>query len=175
MMNIIQNLKIIKQIGYKKIAIFLVTMPCLFLISCAVKNHKQKQIEIYQSLQDTSIFCNNLLQNQGKLKFVKQHFFGAKNINLVDYINIHAQKNFINIQSISTLSTKVFENIKKEKIKISGLCWHDYSIFKFIDSLYEYYPGFVRILQLDIIKISEFSEQHPAIKMEIVCELFGGK
>ena len=164
--------RILKCIGIKKLCVFFLAVVSLIVMSSLIEAEKENRMAELEALKKSSNFAGELLKNKSKLSFISRHLFKRSANSFETYLKKVLEENHIRLVKVSHKETIDLKDVKKTKIIIEGVVWHDSSVFKLIDYLNCFSPGFVRISKVGIEKTDEISTFNPTIRMEIICELF---
>ncbi len=150
-------------------SVFLIFIS-IFIIWNAVSLYKS---DLFNKLQESELRTDPIKSfDKETIKFISEHDFSSKKIKFRKFIENLADHNLAIITKVSKsdeIKTKAFRKIQ---YKIRGYFWHDKFIFKFIDELQNFHPGFLKLLNIDMDKFSKTNIFKPSIKLELICEIF---
>jgi hypothetical protein len=146
-----------------------------FAISSIIENNKSEKLLLAQSIDKTSNMAKKLLSNKHILEFVKKHLFRKETRDFKEFVAGISNGYFAQDLEVSQGDQIELGQLVKTTYRIVGMFWHDSFIFKFIEGLKDFSPGFVRILSLEIDKFAKISSLKPVIKMETKCEIYSAK
>lgn len=129
--------------------------------------------ELFDSLQESELLAEPIKSlNQEEIKFISKHDFSDKKIMFQKFVDNLANHNFAIITTVLKSGEIKTRDFRKIEYKIKGYFWHDKFVFKFIDELQGFHPGFLKLLNIDVDKFSKANAFKPSIKLELVCEIF---
>ena len=129
--------------------------------------------ELFNNLQESELLAEPIKSfNLEEIKFISKHDFSNKKITFQKFIDNLANHNFAIITTILKSGEIKTRDFRKIEYRIRGYFWHDKFVFKFIDELQDFHPGFLKLLNIDVDKFSKANAFKPSIKLEIVCEIF---
>jgi hypothetical protein len=140
-----------------------------------IDNCKEEKLLYLQTIKITSNKIEKVTSNKPFYEFLKKHSFKQTAQDLKKFVNKLSEKYFAQGLKISLNDKIEINGIVKATYDINGIFWHDSLIFKFIQELKEFVPGFIRINYLEIDKITKISNLRPAIRMELKCEYYSAK
>ncbi|MDR3224322.1 MAG: hypothetical protein LBT03_01920 [Holosporales bacterium] len=143
------------------------------MTDCFVCSYKDDKLVELETIQNYFATVDDLVRSPEKLKFISAHLLLEEtNQSFDEFVTKIGQDNFAEIFSIEKKDEVIIGSLKKTKIKITGIFWHEDFIFEFLNSIYDFRPGFLKISQIDVDKFADISIEKPAMKLEAICEVF---
>jgi hypothetical protein len=144
----------------------------MLILSVLVSLYKGKKFVGMQELEKREADVKSIISNGEKLRFISEHGFGKANVSIESFTKDLGQKNFSEITKIYSVEESIIGTVKKTKLEIEGFFWHDLFIFEFLNEMQNFKPGFIKILSVEIDKFSKILIKKPALKVNVVCEVF---
>lgn len=164
--ELLRTIQSLIKINYSYFLAFMI----MVIISISVSCYKSV---LFDKLQETELKIapfNSISKKQEA--FILKHAFSKDGINFKRFITELGGKNFATVTNISKLDTINLHKLKKTKYSIVLFFWHDKFIFQFLEGLQDLRPGFLKLLNIKISKVSKVNEFKPFLKLEVLCEIF---
>ncbi|MDR1234205.1 MAG: hypothetical protein LBJ92_03625 [Holosporales bacterium] len=162
---------LLKKYKTKRKVIYLLLILACSVSSNIISSYKNQGLAEYNIINEKMVFINELKKDTQKMKFISEHLFTSNKITFDDFINNSAKE--LKTEILSIEANEVTHDVFiKDLVTVRALFWHDLFIFKLMDAIYSFKSGFAKILSVKIEKASNVSLTKPAIKAEIVCEVF---
>ncbi len=161
--------KIIFNLIKTNSSVFLIFIS-MFIIWNAISLYKS---DLFNKLQESELLIEPIKSfDKETIKFISEHDFSNKKIKFRKFIENLADHNLGIITKVSKSDEIKTDAFRKIQYKIRGYFWHDKFVFKFIDELQNFHPGFLKLLNIDMDKFSKINIFKPSIKLELICEIF---
>ncbi|MDR1333126.1 MAG: hypothetical protein LBJ69_01855 [Holosporales bacterium] len=134
-----------------------------------------RMVEITMEFTETNSTLSavqDLIQDPQKLDFITTHSFSGERQNFEEFAHKICDDNLAKNAAIQVLEETKVGLLSMQKIDITCLFWHEKLVFEFLEALQKFKPGFVRISLIDITNFAEVSARSPALKVQVVCELY---
>lgn len=129
---------------------------------------------IFNKLQESNLTVSPIRSfSKQRIKFISAHCFSGKKTAFEEYVETITKENLGIITEVSQVGkSKILNKFTCTKYSIKGFFWHDLYVFRFIDSIQNFHPGFLKLLDIEIDKLQKVTENKPFMKMELICEIF---
>ncbi len=152
--------------------VYCIIVLLALILSQFVGFYRNSLEERFRNIQSKAESIRIVITNNGKYQFVKDHHFFGENQNIQGFIKTLAIQDFAEIDDVEEIEGGHIGPIAKNTVKIRGLFWHDSLIFKFLDELQDFKPGFIKMKFVGINKFAKASEEKPVFKVEVVCDVY---
>jgi hypothetical protein len=142
------------------------------LVAFSIDAYKINKFNEFEGLNDEAIIATDLNVDPQKLNFMVAHSFSEAGEDFQKFV--HRLGNDINakVGSIQILEESTVGLLNMRKVDIPCLFWHETLIFEFLKKLQEFKPGLLKISFVDITKFAKVSDENPALKLQVICNIY---